>query len=160
MIRSPNIEFYKHHRYICTPLQQKIQIKLSMQHNHNQTKMYNLNGAAHFLIPISEYKPWNVRKKKENEEQKSDELIKLDKKKKHNCPHCKCSFKKNETKKVKPKPFVCAYGNCRKRITHKYRLENHMKFHLGIKAHQCLYCTKAFVIKVNLTQHIRVCTGM
>merc|ERR1712228_125215 len=57
------------------------------------------------------------------------------------------------------KPFVCSYGNCKKRFSVKASLKDHINAHLGIKNHKCSYCGKAFVQKGNLKTHIRTHTG-
>merc|ERR1712228_201878 len=85
--------------------------------------------------------------------------------KRHKCPHCEYSTNERGslTRHIRThtgeKPFVCSYGDCKKRFARKDDLNRHIRAHLGIKNHKCSYCSKAFVQKCHLTEHIRTHTG-
>merc|ERR1712228_359150 len=70
----------------------------------------------------------------------------------------KCPLSSNNTVNT-GKPFVCSYGDCKKRFACKSHLTQHIKMHIGIKNYKCSYCNKAFVLKGNLKVHIRSHTG-
>ena len=52
-------------------------------------------------------------------------------------------------------PFVCKFENCTKGFVFKGALEQHMNIHLGIKPHKCKYCDAAFADIGNKRMHER-----
>lgn len=50
--------------------------------------------------------------------------------------------------------FSCPY--CDNIFSHKGRLNRHIRYHMGLKAHACPCCDAKFVEKYNLNRHIRL----
>merc|ERR1712129_416443 len=57
------------------------------------------------------------------------------------------------------RPFVCSFGNCKKRFARSDILKEHIRRHIGDKIHKCSYCSKAFISSNELKVHVRIHTG-
>ena len=57
------------------------------------------------------------------------------------------------------KEYTCDYGTCTCKYRTKYSLKRHYLSHMGVKQHQCPYCTKRFALTQYLQEHIYIHTG-
>ena len=60
--------------------------------------------------------------------------------------------KHTNEKRKRPKPFSCEI--CQKSYDSKYKLNDHMNTHSGLKPYQCPVCQKSFSYNCSLNRHI------
>ena len=153
-VQSLNIEKTEDARcyFLNTPI--KVNNVLNVSPSANQDR--NLSE----LTTVEDHKHSSVAKKESEKKNRQ-----RNKNKKHECPHCnyssnrKCKFDNHLRTHSGEKPFVCTFGDCKKRFAARSNLRAHMKRHVGDKQHLCPYCSKAFIRSCELRRHIRVHTG-